>query len=480
MHIGWLNLRNRLLDTPVWILFPFLLLLFNSISGFDGLYGQDSFEYLRYSRALHQFFISGALPGNFWWPPFYAALGAVFSFILNDILSLQFVSFAGYGLAIFFLEKIFVRLYPDNRQDLRLYVLLFFCLSPFLMRYASTVMSETLCIAFITGFYYYYLLYLDSKNLKHLILMAVLGCAAVNTRFPAAVVILIPVIHAFILFMKNFKPVSLIYILLIGLAIFIPDFLLHLFNSNPISDQPHFINWSFMNYFHRSFSTTDGLLSYPLPNIIYVFSSLAHPGFIFTGGIMVILFRIMTVKRPFFLITGASILLYALFLAGLTFQNDRVLLLTFPLILIIFSGTYFKISSYLKVKTGSWLKVTAILVIIIQIGLFYKAYRPFYENNRIIKTVTSEVLKYPGKKIYTFGIDMALKAYGADNEIINMWESRIPEFEPGSLVLFNYNAFLSQWKGLNPILNWDAVNGAHNLKSLENFPGGWELYEITN
>jgi hypothetical protein len=121
-----------------------------------------------------------------------------------------------------------------------------------------------------------------------------------------------------------------------------------------------------------------------------------------------------------------------------------------------------------------------ILVIIIQLALFYRAFRPFYENNRTIKTISSEMLHYPGKRIYTFNIDLALKAYGIKNEIINLWDKKLADFEPGSLVLFNYLNSQEQWKGMNPMLNWEEMNRDHHLEIKENLPDGWVLYEITD
>ena len=79
-------------EIRTWILFPVLLLIFNLLTGFNGLYGQDSFEYLRYSRELHEYLSGGELPGTFFWPVLYPLSGAVVSFFLPDVLSLQVVS----------------------------------------------------------------------------------------------------------------------------------------------------------------------------------------------------------------------------------------------------------------------------------------------------------------------------------------------------------------------------------------------------
>lgn len=179
-------------------------------------------------------------------------------------------------------------------------------------------------------------------------------------------------------------------------------------------------------------------------------------------------------------IVAATILLYALFLAGLTFQNDRILILTFPFVLLLFAGTYLEMSERLKKKKARYFNIMVIIVVLIQLGLFYRAFRPFYENNKTIRIVADRMLQYPDKRIYTFNIDMALKAYGIKNEIINLWDKKLTGFEPESLVLFNYLNSQEQWKGMNPMLNWEEMNRVHHLKLMEKLPDGWELYEIAD
>lgn len=341
-------------------------------------------------------------------------------------------------------------------------------------------MSESLAMALIMGFFYFYLLFIDNINYKHLLLLVFFGCAAINTRYAAFIVLLIPGIHVFYLFIRNFRLKYMVYSLLIILLVFLPNFYLHLYQPGSVFGRSQFSYWSFLHYFQRSFTTTDGFLSYKAPNIIYVFSNLVYPGFIFIGAVLMILFKIKTINSSFMKSIAATILLYALFLAGLTFQNDRVLILTFPCVLLLFSGTYVEMSERLKKIKASYFNIMVILVIIIQLALFYRAYRPFYENNKTIRTVATQMLLYPDKRIYTFNIDQALKAYGIKNEIVNLWDKKLTDFKPESLVLFNYLNSREQWKGMNPMLNWEEMNRAHHLKLKENLPGGWVLYEITD
>lgn len=72
------------LISPIFILVLFILI--HLILDFDGLYGQDSYEYLRYTKALHFYFKTGIPPGDYFWPLFYPIIGSIFSFFFNQKL----------------------------------------------------------------------------------------------------------------------------------------------------------------------------------------------------------------------------------------------------------------------------------------------------------------------------------------------------------------------------------------------------------
>jgi hypothetical protein len=318
--------------------------------------------------------------------------------------------------------------------------------------------------------------------------------------------------------------------------LFLPAYLLDLYKQGSIFGRLDLGQWSIVNYFRSSFMSPDGFHSYLLPNICFVFSDLIHPGIIFSGLFFLILIRKKHVDTLFMRSVILVILVYAFFLAGLTFQNDRVLILTFPLVLILFSGPYLTLSekitkmihpllvseypkcsvvfsrrgsqinrritqkidnvcfnfaklcvklcetlreTFIFHSIGQHLKKLAIIsLILIQVALFSRAFSPFYRNYRTTRTIAEKMLKYPGKKIYTFNIDMALKGYGVKNETVSLWSSKLDFFEPNALVLFNFTGTRKQWQGMNPMLNWENLNRDHHLKVLEKFPDGWNLYEI--
>ncbi len=80
-----------------WILAAFLLggmMVWISVIGYDGLYGQDAYAHLNYAIDIQQFWQSGEPLGTYQWPRLYAFLGAIWPF--GDPRSwMQFLAMAG-------------------------------------------------------------------------------------------------------------------------------------------------------------------------------------------------------------------------------------------------------------------------------------------------------------------------------------------------------------------------------------------------
>jgi hypothetical protein len=484
---------NNIPKIRTWVLMPVLLLIFNLITGFNGLYGQDSFEYLRYSRALHTCISEGISPGAFRWPVLYPLTGALFSFFLPYILSLQIVSIVSYGLTIFYLNKTLVYLFPDRKQELTLYVLLFFSLSPFVLRNASVVMSDSLAMFLLTAFLYHYLLFLEKRLNHDFIRLVFFAFAAINTRYASVVVVAIPGIEALYYFIRKFSPGYFFLALLVASFTFLPDIILEISGTPRFAIFTFIQNWSAENFFHRSFFSTDGNFFYTFPNLSFVFSNLINPGYIFPGLFFLFFVRRKTFSKPFILSILLIFSLYALFLAGFPAQNSRLLLLTFPCVMILYSEPFlisrkriddfhnFVLKKINPDQTKKRLKSLLIGgAVLVQMALFYRALIPAYSDNQITREIACRLKAYPDRTIYTFNIDMGLKEYDIKNDIINMWINKIDNFKPGSLLLFNYVNSYQQWKGQNPIINWDKVNKEHDVLLIEKFRDNWNLYEIRN
>jgi hypothetical protein len=379
-----------------------------------------------------------------------------------------------------YMYRILNHLFNDKSVEISIYILLFFFLSPFILRYSSSVMSEPLALLFITGFFYYYLLYTENHKEKYFLLLIFSGCCAINSRFPSVVVVMLPLSHALLIFLKNFRMKAALFSIVIAGLVFLPNILFNPHDPGSFLEHRFAAEWSVRNFFLNSFSTVDGNLTYLVPNLLFVWGNIVYPGFIFVGIFMIFLITRSWSRPIYIFLIILSIILYALFIAGLPFQNQRFLLLTFPLILIVFSDGFFRISQFISKWKPFFFKSTVGLILVIQSGLSYRALKPFYENSRDARVVSDRMRNYPGRTIYTFNIDMALSAYEIHNKTINLWIHPIKNFQSGALVLINRENIIQQWQGMNPMINWVRLQKENRVHLIETMRGGWELYEITD
>ena len=457
--------------------FPILFLVFIRFGlHFNGLYGQDAYEYLRYAKRLKEFLTGGDLPGDYFWPIGFPLYGALLSFLTGDVsFALQLIStFALVG-TLWYGKKILELLFPEQ-QGKYFYLVVFLLLSPFLLRSSILCMSDAGALFFITAFFYHTFQFRKSGKGIHIVLLFFFAANAFMFRYVSLVLLILPAIY---LFREVFRKKYLIF-LFSGILTFLLFVLPHLLirSSSPLLFLNHawLSGWSFGNYFHSSFTTLDGQSSNLLPNIVFSLTALFHPGN-FAFGILSLffLFRQRPLKIEEKILLG-SVLLYVLFLAGMPIQNLRFFLLPLPLLIL----ASFRGFSFLFEKIKSkWHIGLFIVATIFQGMLFAYSFRLVYARNRLENSIKEWIVQNTKQQtIYSFDMDVSLKSGGLDRHFYNLWEKKYDSFESNSLVLFNVHAFEKQWKGKNPMINWENLNHDKQLQLLKSFPEGWDLYVI--
>jgi hypothetical protein len=116
-------------------------------------------------------------------------------------------------------------------------------------------------------------------------------------------------------------------------------------------------------------------------------------------------------------------------------------------------------------------------VVVVQLLLFARAIAPFVAHDRDLRELAAWVNAQGTSTVYTFGVDQALRTYGHQGAIIDLWNADVTRFEPGSLVLFDPAANAEQWKDLPPMRNWQRAvdQGADTLGVRGD---GWVLLRI--
>ncbi len=425
------------------------------------------------------YFTEGIHPGAFYWPVLYPFLGSVFGFLLgNTALGLQFVTVLSFSTTVFFLYKILHLFFEDKKYKFW-YVLCFGMLSPYFLKSGMIVMSDAMASMFvILSFYFFFKFYL--KQSKALPMFFFMICAFM-TRYASLIVLFPILIYALYIVYKKRYYGSLLLSVFCSMLVTIP-FLIFQWGALLNATSNYFLNsWSLFNFFKSSYITADGVQEYSCFNLLYVFYVFFHPGFIFIGVFLgYYFFKKRLYSFTFFQKTLLfSIALYLFFLAGIPFQNSRVLGLIYPLVLLFLYPAYKELMQ-LKLLEKHFAKFVIPVVVLIQLLFFMHTYKSIFYRSQFENIVVSKIISYQGTKLYAFDLDIALAGRGLNFEYESLYDKLHNNFLEGDLVLFNPTQLKKQWKGKNPMINWKSINTSYKLNVIETFGGGWHLYQLQN
>jgi len=464
---------------PLFLLLILLAVRFGA--DFNGLYGQDSHEYLRFAKRLVAFFQNGSPPGDYFWPVNYPLFSAFFALVLPDAaFAAQLVSMLSFVLLISYATRLIALLNPQaSPLQTRVYLFLTLFLSPFMFRASLLVMSDILAAFFVIAAIFYALNYRRDAVTLDFVLSVFFAAAAVMTRYAAAVLLIVPLAGMLPVFRRKFSLAAFVFALAATAVCLIPHLLIRGGHAAAFLQHPGLLTWSIDNFFHREFITSDGHAVYRFPNLVYAFSFLFHPGFFWLALPLIFFFKTSDLKNVNCRLLLAELVIYAAFLAGIPYQNLRFLIPGFPLVAVIFFPAFARLTARLQRRKMIVWGIAA-FILLAQIALITRYFSPIYQANKLEKSVAQTVLDYPNRTIYTFAIDGALRSYGVKNKLVNLWREPIRKVDPGSLALFNEEKFARQWAGKNPMLNWHWLRQNFQLIELETLPDGWRLYEIKN
>lgn len=446
---------------------------------FNGLYGQDPHEYLRFSEALRLWLLEGQHPGGFFWPVTYPLLTAIISLPLGDVaLAGQVVSALAFGGTLWMLRKLLVALHPDHSASVERFVVCCALASPYLLRASTIVMSDMLSVFFISAALYNFLAHREAGTLKHYLLFVALSVLAVSTRYQAVVVLFVPQLVAGWQLLKTRKIWHLAPAMAIAAVLAIPHFALQQNDSLDFVNHYGLQSWRLKHFFQSEFVTPDGLLSFRFPNVLFTLSSIAWPGILVLGLPLLLLLKRSDFSEPVRTVALIALLFNALFLAGVPFQNTRHLLLAFPLMMLLLAPGWLRIGLFVESRTKQPLALP-VFVLALQLVLCTMAFRPTISDQQEQQAIATAVKELPASApVYTFAIEMALESYDVPNPVENIYHNRYESLESGSLLLVNNSRFATIFENRNPMLNWESANTQHQLELLERWPSGWELYLV--
>lgn len=438
---------------------------------FNGLYGPEAHENQRYMESLFAFLTGGPAPISNGSPIAFPLAGAIFSLIIPHLYSLQFVSIAAAGVCYILFCRLLNLLYPEGTQRQRFAFLILF-LSPFYFRAALVGLSEMLSMAFLMWSLLECYKWNQTKSSQAMLLSTCAAVLAIQTRYSTGL-LLLPVLPMIWTAVRSRLSLLLITIFVIVITL-TPSIFLKGQDGLDIILHPWLSEWSPLNLFRSTFEYGENKLSYALPNIAYILSTLLHPGFCLIGIIFIFFSLKIKLRLPKSWVLSHVIFLF--FIAGLPVQDLRLLLPAFPIALLVLYPSYELL--IFKFSTRNLRVAVYLLAVVTQILLSVKVISPIVSYQREEFHIAQSLKRLPAETLNTFAIDGALRTYEVPQEVVNMWNSSYPLYNNGDLLLFNQRRFDLQYPNSAPVKIFYRLRQQRRLVFVTSYTNGWELYRI--
>lgn len=471
--------KRPLLLYALLVLLPFVYwCALHFITGFNGLTVPEAHIYRRFGALLHDSLVSGTTPGDFWQPVLFPLGGAILSFLFGGdaSFSLQAVSFLAFSGSGLFLFMHLNREYRETNKAFA-FVLFAYLLSPLLLRNSVVILPDMLCMFFITCCFILLRRLRTQLTVLHLMGYAFCCGAAIMTRYGAAIILAIPSLWLALRCIRKGRWQLLAVAVLPFALAFLPALLLHGTAITEVIEPAGSTGygWSFMNYFRSSYNSTEGMVDYVLPNILYYAGALLNPKFgllllvMLVSGILLI--RHGTWQR----LLLWSAVVYILFIAGYPGQHLHLFILLMP-VLLLYTWPCFSESRFYTTLPG---KAVYGLVIAGALYFVYAGTSEMTTRNKTERELTLLVQQHTDEStliVYTLDVDAAMENYNVGIPLINMRKHRIGGYSEGGAVLFNETKYAADTG--NPGENWKALQANYSLQVIAKHPEGWVLYKI--
>ena len=469
---------------PVWLFMAIAVL--SLVLGFNGLYGQDSHEYLRLSKAIFDLWTSHTNSSISSYTEFgigYPATGALLQYLVGDArLGLQILSWFSFGMSAWIMNQILAVISHGSRADSRfVFILLSMVAAPVFLHSGFVIMSDAFALMLTLAAFFYGLRWIEYEREPDTIWAAICITLAISVRLSLAP-LLIPLglILSWFLFERgNYFYLAGVWLAALGVLLF--NFVCE---NNPLLHpfQHSNLHWSFSHFWQRSFQFESGLTSYAFPNILYLFFPLMHPGFCVVLPGLYFLAKKTDLTLPAKKTILFCLVPYLLLIGGLPHQNLRFLLPVYMMVLLIAFPAWDRLYCYglYFFKRLTW----AILLVsfTLQIVFCVRILTPTIKRNRLEQSTAKSIRPLIPEKstLYGFDLDIAMRTYLPEINHKNLWEEEYAHFTPGAFVLFNPEALKTQWEGLNPMINWKNLNTRYKLETVQTLENGWTLYQIAD
>ncbi|MCB9169498.1 MAG: hypothetical protein H6597_06270 [Flavobacteriales bacterium] len=447
-----------------------------SWQGYQGLNGQDAHDYhliaQGYATWMHG---GGARPAMVEHPHGYPIAGVLLGGLLGStLIGLRAIS----ACSLLLLAGLMIHLVRRARWDRGASIALVLTMTasaPFLLRYALTVMSDLPGIALVFGAYVCCLHWIAGGADRWLVLSLLVAALALTVRLATAPMLCALVAGVLILRIQDPGKRRLVLTLVMAVsALFAAAWSfwprMHIAPLRPLLG-----DWSLLALFERVHRSDDGLLRYALPNVLYLLKVAVHPGFIPLGIVLLPFARRKDLNTPEARLALWPMLGYLLFIGGMPYQNDRVLLMAQPFVAVLFFPAFGRAWARLVGARVRW--AITLIVVMGQLALSMRAVRPFVRQAQLERELAGRIQMRHPQLVYTHGMGAAFRDLCPDVPVRELWYGVVEDFQSGGLVVVQPLSLEQQWQGEMPWINYrHALGQGLTYAALD--PEGWVVQGV--
>lgn len=461
--------NNRRLNHILILVIVFLAVVIIGGTNFNGLYGQDSHEYLRFAKNIKNSISGNEVLTTLFWPKLYPIIGAIIGLTgLPMIAVMQGISIIAFIGTILILKKIIALVYE---KDATIYLLIGAITQVYFLRGGFLVMSDMISCFFITCTLYFFHKSQHKRTVYNVGFIILFALFAFFTRYASAIILLPVITFSMVQFIRQLPNLTRWIVLISGSCIAI--FIIYLNNHFLVESSFRISEWSVKNFFSKELIGRDGVSMHTVPNGLYIFGNFFHFGYLSIGVLLLPFYGKINVKR----IETTSILIYLLFIGGLATQNYRFLLILHPFVLILLFPAFIALWQWLQQHKLSAVFIMGVLIF--NCCFFMYSFSKTLQAHHIERMIVKEIKRLNSDApIYSFYVDQSFASYGINNQVYNFYYQEYDTFEKNALVVFNEGAFKDQWKGHPVMNNWNRLHDNYSLDTLVKLQSNWRIYRV--
>ena len=449
------------------------------VAPFDGLYGQDAYEYLKYAREVWAFLAAGeGLRGPYYWPLGYPALAAPFVGLSGgQAFGAQIVSLlAGSAVAplAYAICRELLRDDPVGGKRAGLVAGVLLAVSGQLWQSSLVIMTDATAVFLATLSLWALLRSMRDFQQPWLTLSAAALALAAITRWIFLLLAIPWTVYWFLQARARWRverhgiPSIALTAFAVALAILGAQFAITARFPAALVGHSWLINWSPTNAFLNAFNTIDGFFEYDRPVGLFYLAPALHPFYLAPWLAPLIPLGLWTLRRrrELLLFAGWPLVIY-IFLAGIPYQNFRFGLAYFaPLVILLGLGYrwLWELRQHWPRPLIAIVVATGLLAMLgygaLGVGDFLKIKR-----NELADTAWVQQNAPADATLLTFGLTLTLQHY-TDFDVVELYRETPESLDalicerPATYLYVDKANIQSQWVGLPPEVNlrWLEAN----------------------